>query len=130
MRRSFMLAGFALCAAQAAPALAETPLAGDPAHGHQIYHQICSLCHSDKPGVVVIGPPLFGAFMRQPGSYPGYHYSDALKAFGVGKNWDVATLQVWEAGARADVPGTKMSFPGLKNPKDRDDIIAYLQTLH
>jgi cytochrome c2 len=27
------------------------------------------------------------------------------------------------------VPGTKMIFPGLKEEKDRQDVIAYLETL-
>ncbi len=123
-----LLAGLALSATIAAPALAAEPLAGDPQHGLEIYKHICSLCHSNKKGVIVIGPPLYGAYGRKVASYPGYHYSEALKA--KDWTWDVPHLLIWEAGARKMVPGTKMSFPGLKNPKDRQDIIAYLQTLH
>jgi cytochrome c len=128
-----LLTGLALSAALAGPCYAAAalnePLAGDPEHGHQIYKQICSLCHSDKKGVIVIGPPLYGAYGRHAASYPGFHYSDALKTQAQWV-WDVPHLLIWEAGARKMVPGTKMSFPGLKNPKDRNDIIAYLQTLH
>jgi cytochrome c len=106
----------------------DEPLAGDPAAGHKIFQQICSLCHSDKEGVIKIGPPLWGDYGRKAGTFPGFHYSDAIKAYG--QVWSVATLQPWEESPRHVIPGTKMSFPGLKNPKDRNDIIAYLQTLH
>lgn len=133
MSVSRMVAAAALATLIALPGTAgaalNEPLAGDPEHGHQIYKQICSLCHSDKKGVIVIGPPLFGAYGRHAASYPTFHYSEALKTQAQW-TWDVAHLQIWEAGARKMVPGTKMSFPGLKNPKDRNDIIAYLQTLH
>ena len=44
--------------------------------------------------------------------------------------WQVSNLQVWEAGARKMIHGTKMSFPGLKSEKQINDMIAYLQTLH
>ncbi|MDB5467271.1 MAG: cytochrome, partial [Phenylobacterium sp.] len=32
----------------------------------------------------------------------------------------------WLADPKAMVPGTKMTFPGFKDPKDRTDVIAYL----
>jgi cytochrome c len=91
---------------------------------------------------IKIGPPLYGAYGRQPGSYPTFHYSAALVNYGktgstdpnvtTGKpvTWQVSNLQVWEAGARQMIHGTKMSFPGLKTEKLRNDMIAYLQTLH
>ena len=144
MNTRLMLASLALAAAMnAGPALATTePLAGDPAAGHQTFQQICSLCHSDKKDTIKIGPPLYGAFGRQPGSYPTFHYSADLKNYGATGNtdaantvghpitWQVANLQIWEAGARKMIHGTKMSFPGLKTDKQRNDMIAYLQTLH
>jgi len=124
-------AGLALALAVAvipAAAMAQEPLAGDPAGGEKIYHQICSLCHSNQKGVIKIGPPLYGDYGRVAGTYPGFHYSEQLKAFG--RKWDVATLRIWEAGPRKYVPGTKMTFPGLKTDKQINDMIAYLQTLH
>ncbi len=142
---SFRLTAASLVLAAALPRVAfagGTPLAGDPAAGQQTFHQICSLCHSDRKDTVKIGPPLYGAFGRQPGSYPGFHYSADLVNYGKTGNtdpgntsgqpitWQVANLQIWEAGARKMIHGTKMSFPGLKTDKQRNDMIAYLQTLH
>jgi len=142
MRIRVTLAVLALAAALPRIALAAEPLAGDPKAGEQTYHQICSLCHYNEKGKIKIGPPLYGAYGRQPGSFPGFHYSADLKNYGETGNtdptntvghpitWQVANLQVWEAGARKMLHGTKMSFPGLKTEKQRDDMIAYLQTLH
>jgi cytochrome c len=138
MNSRLILASLAL----AATINARPALAGDAAAGHQTYQQICSLCHSDKKDTIKIGPPLFGAYGRQPGSYPGFHYSADLVNYGKTGNtdpsnttgspiiWKVENLQIWEAGARKMLHGTKMSFPGLKSEKQRDDIIAYLQSLH
>ena len=129
MRFRVMIASLALAAALPRAAAADsTPLAGDPVAGHQTFQQICSLCHSDKKDTIKIGPPLYGAYGRIAGTYPGFHYSDGVKAYG--KKWEVENLRVWEAGARKMIPGTKMSFPGLKTDKDINDMIAYLQTLH
>ena len=136
------LASLALAAALPRVALASEPLAGDPAAGKATFQQICSLCHSNQKDTIKIGPPLYGAYGRQPGSYPGFHYSADLKNYGATGStdpsvttghpitWQVANLQIWEAGARKMLHGTKMSFPGLKTEKQRDDMIAYLQTLH
>ena len=130
MKMSLVLASMMVAAAGLPrTAFADAPtLAGDPAAGEQIYHQVCSLCHSNVKDTIKIGPPLYGSFGRKAGSFPGFHYSDAVKNSGI--TWDVASLRVWEAGARKDIPGTKMSFPGLKTDKQINDMIAYLQTLH
>ncbi len=130
MKTRLVLASLVLAAAGLPRlAMADAPaLTGDPEAGKQIYQQVCSLCHSNVKDTIKIGPPLYGAFGRKAASYPGFHYSEALK--NSGKTWDVESLRVWEAGARKDVPGTKMSFPGLKTDKQINDMIAYLQTLH
>jgi cytochrome c len=102
---------------------------GDPERGKHIYKTICTACHNNKKGVNgAVGPSLYGVYGVKAGSRPGFSYSDALKNSGY--TWDTPTLLIWEAGARKMVPGTKMSYPGLTNPQDRIDIIAYLKTLH
>jgi len=71
------------------------------------------------------GPNLHGVFGRRAGAKADYAYSDALKAKGV--IWTADTLNLWLAGPQAYVPGTKMSYPGVRDPADRRDLIAYLR---
>jgi cytochrome c len=35
-------------------------------------------------------------------------------------------MDKWLTDPKAMVPGTKMTFPGFKDPKDRIDVIAYV----
>jgi cytochrome c len=41
--------------------------------------------------------------------------------------WNDANLDKYLQNPKSLVPGTKMVFPGLKNEKDRQDVIAYLK---
>ncbi len=41
--------------------------------------------------------------------------------------WNEETLDAYLADPDAFVPGNRMPFPGLKDPQDRDDVIAYLR---
>ena len=75
-----------------------------------------------------MGPSLFNVVNRHSGQIPDFHYSDANKQSGL--TWNVSTLDRYLTAPRDLVPGTKMTFPGLKDPKKRADIIAYLSTLH
>jgi cytochrome c len=59
------------------------------------------------------------------GTIEGYSYSPANKNSGI--TWDEATFREYIKDPRAKVPGTKMTFPGLKDPKQIDDIVAYLK---
>ena len=71
-----------------------------------------------------IGPSLYGVLGRKAGTAPGYAYSPALK--GAGWVWTKAMLDKWIAGPKTVLPGTRMIFPGLPNPQDRADVIAFL----
>jgi len=44
--------------------------------------------------------------------------------------WGAATLDRFIAAPRAVVPGTRMAYAGLKDDAKRQDLIAYLATLH
>ncbi|WP_372786879.1 cytochrome c family protein [Phenylobacterium sp.] len=86
---------------------------------------LCSTCHTlPEGGPNLTGPNLHGVFGRKAASLPGYSYSDALKA--VGWTWDAAHIDTWITDPKVTAPGTKMTFAGLKDPKDRTDVIAYL----
>ncbi len=86
---------------------------------------LCSTCHTlPEGGPNMTGPNLHGVFGRKAGVLPGYSYSDPLKA--TGWTWDAAHVDTWITDPKTVVPGTKMTFAGLKDAKDRTDVIAYL----
>ncbi len=86
---------------------------------------LCATCHTLPQGAPnMTGPNLHGVFGRKAGTLSGYTYSDPLKA--TGWTWDAAHIDTWITDPKVAVPGTKMTFVGLKDPKDRTDVIAYL----
>ncbi|SFG72495.1 c-type cytochrome [Methylobacterium gossipiicola] len=97
---------------------------GDAAAGEKAFAP-CKACHNfEKNGV---GPTLKGVVGSKAGEgADGYAFSAALKASGI--TWDEANLHEWLTDPKKKVPGTKMVFPGIKDPKKVDDIIAYLKT--
>jgi len=105
-------------------AYAEGDVAHDVAHGEQVFTQ-CLVCHSIGGGV---GPAQNGVYGSAAASREGYNYSLAMKEAGEkGLWWNDANLDKFLENPKAVVPGTKMLFPGLKNEKDRQDVIAYLK---
>ena len=97
---------------------------GDISNGEMKF-MICKSCHTvTSGGPDMTGPNLYGIFGRKVASKAGFNYSDALKAQTF--TWDAAQLDKWLTDPKAMVPGTKMTFAGFKDPKDRIDVIAYL----
>ena len=86
----------------------------------------CAACHNaEQSRPHGLGPNLFGAFGARAGSKPGYLYSPALRQTGL--VWDSATLDRFLENPRSLVPGTKMTFAGLRNPEERKAVIAFLK---
>lgn len=86
---------------------------------------LCRSCHTIvEGGANMTGPNLHGLMGRTAGTVEKFNYSDAVK--GAGFKWDPARLDNWLADPRADLPGNRMTFVGLKDPEDRTDLIAYL----
>ena len=99
--------------------------AGDPEAGKAKFTP-CAACHTvTQGGPNMTGPNLYGIFGRKRASLANFDYSDPFKA--VGGTWYAAGIDTWISGPQAMIPGTRMSFPGLKDPKDRADVIAYLK---
>jgi len=122
MKLSAVTLGLVL-AASIAPASA-----ADVAKGAKVFKK-CKACHVVDSAKNKVGPSLQGVVGRTPGSVGGFKYSSAMSGFGAsGIVWDAATLDAFLAKPKALVKGTKMSFPGLKKPSDRADVIAYLQS--
>ena len=87
----------------------------------------CALCHTTEAGKNKIGPSLFGIVGRKSATLDNFNYSEAMKKFD--HVWDEENLDKYLADPRGTVPGTKMIFPGIKDKTERDDVIAYLETL-
>jgi cytochrome c len=87
----------------------------------------CEQCHDlTKGGPNKIGPNLFGVVDRPRASHPGFAYSAAMK--GRPGNWTYDELFKFIKSPGYDIPGTKMSFAGLRSDKDRINLIAYLRS--
>lgn len=87
----------------------------------------CALCHTNEPGKNKIGPSLFGIVGRKSAALANYNYSDAMKKFD--HTWNPQTLDKYLSNPHAMVPETKMIFPGIKDKTERENLIAYLETL-
>lgn len=112
-------------AAETAAAVAEASTAAAAERPHAFAQ--CMVCHATQPDTNLIGPTLAGVFGRRAGSNPGFAYSAALKASGL--TWDEASLDAFLVAPMTAVPGTRMSYAGLKDPDQRKALIAYLKTL-
>jgi len=90
----------------------------------------CSACHQVGEGATNrVGPHLNGVFGRTAGSVEGFRYSDAMRAAGeAGLAWTQDEMAAFLADPRGYMPGTKMSFAGLRNGDDVAAVNAYLQS--
>lgn len=104
----------------------EMMAAADPAKGARVFKK-CQACHKVEPGVNATGPSLFGVVGREVAAEAGFGYSGSMQEHG--GSWTPEALNEFLAKPSAAVPGTAMSFAGLKKEKDRVDVIAYLDSL-
>ncbi len=106
----------------AAPAPAPAPVAQAP-----VGFAMCKACHSVEPGKHGIGPSLAGVFGHEAGEVEGFQFSTAMKNSGL--KLDEAGLDKYLENPMKVVPGTKMSYAGLKDATKRKEVIEYLKTL-
>ena len=94
------------------------------AEGEKVFKK-CAACHSiNEGGANKIGPALWGALGRKVGSLPDYKYSKAMAAYE--KSWSFEEMNGFLIKPKDWIKGTKMSFAGLKNPKERAAVILYM----
>jgi len=99
--------------------------AQDVAAGEKSFRK-CLPCHSIGPDAQnKVGPKQNGLDGRKSGTVEGYAYTDANKNSGI--VWSESTFKEYIADPRAKIPGTKMIFPGIKNPQEAADLWAYLK---
>jgi cytochrome c len=98
--------------------------AQDIAAGEQAFKK-CFPCHSIGEGAKnKVGPILNGLDGRKTGTVAGYSYSDANKNSGI--TWSKAEFLDYIKDPRSKIPGTKMTFAGIKNEKEAENLWAYL----
>ena len=87
----------------------------------------CEQCHDiNKGGPNKIGPALWGVIGRARATNPGFSYSSAMMSDHA--PWTFAQLFKYLKSPATMVPGTKMSFAGLRSAQDRINLIAFLRT--
>lgn len=124
-----MPAGGLATPAQMAPVDLGTLLASADAARGKGAARVCASCHTfDQGGADRVGPNLWAVVGRPVGRKGGYAYSPAIA--GHGGAWTYQELDRYLAGPARAIPGNKMAFSGLRNPKDRANLLAYLGSLN
>jgi cytochrome c len=115
------LSALAVIASAAATSAA---FAQDAAAGKSSFNK-CLACHAIGEGAKnKVGPELNGLDGRKSGTAPDYSYSDANKNSGI--TWNEAEFKDYIRDPKAKIPGTKMSFAGIKNEKEVNDLWAFV----
>jgi len=72
------------------------------------------------------GPSLAGLWNRKAGGLPSFaRYSPALQSSNI--IWNDKTLDDWIADPQHLVPGNQMTFVGIKDARQRADLLAFLK---
>lgn len=128
MNRHILHVFFAVVSVIATGAAAD--VSGDADRGQRLFKK-CANCHMVGPEARNrVGPPLNNMLAARAASVADFKYSRAMKdAAEDGLHWTEETLDAFLADPKNLVPKTKMSFRGLKEARDRRDIIAYLASI-
>ena len=112
-------------AAATEPTVDELLETADATQGKRLYLQ-CRACHSLEEGDNnKVGPTLYGLLGSTAGQAEGFVYSDVLAESGI--VWTPETLDEWLARPSMFLPGNRMIFVGIGDPRDRADLILYLK---
>ncbi|MDJ0979624.1 MAG: cytochrome c family protein [Erythrobacter sp.] len=104
--------------------VAYADLTGDAAAGKTAFAK-CMACHVQEERVNRVGPHLYGVVGRVAGSVEGFNFTPANS--GSGNTWTKDVLFEYLEAPQEYLKGTRMAFPGIKDPQERADLIEYLE---
>jgi cytochrome c len=98
---------------------------GNSARGQRVFGA-CVACHSLQANQNMTGPSLAGLWDRKAGSLASFtRYSPALQSSNI--VWNDKTLDDWIADPQHLIPGNQMTFAGIKDTRQRADLLAFLK---
>lgn len=111
------------------PAIGPLLASADANAGEAYVKKVCTACHTfNEGGHPAVGPNLYGIVGAPHDHESGFNYSDAMEKF-KGQPWTYEALNHWLFKPSEYAPGTRMTFAGISNAKERANVIAYLRTL-
>jgi cytochrome c2 len=113
-----------------APAEVDAPFVATAKAGKRVAGK-CKACHSFKEGDTKkkTGPNLWGIMGRDIAAIESFKYSPAMEAKKGEIVWDEESITAYLTKPKEYIPGNKMAFAGLRKEEDRQNIIAYLDSL-
>ena len=89
----------------------------------------CKSCHTiEAGGANGTGPNLHGILGKKSGQHAGFAYSPVMIEHGTHGVWTFQETSEFLKAPQKHLPGTKMTFVGLKKAEDRINLLAYLNT--
>lgn len=106
-----------------------TVLASADLAGGEAQFKKCQSCHNiANGGANQVGPNLWNVVGAPVGKHAGYAYSEALTAHAAtAPTWTYDELYAFLAAPAKHIPGTKMSFAGIRKSEDRVNLIAWMR---
>jgi cytochrome c len=98
---------------------------GNSTRGQRVFGA-CAACHSLQPDQNMTGPSLAGLWNRKAGTVASFtRYSPALRSANI--IWNDKTLDDWITDPQHLIPGNQMTFAGIKDTRQRADLLAFLK---
>lgn len=106
-------------------------LPGASAEEGEAFSRACQSCHTfEQGGPNRVGPNLFAIVGADMAHLEDFNYSSALQtAHDEGRTWGYEELNAFLQNPRDYMPGTSMSYAGIRDPEDRANVIAYLRSM-